>query len=392
MQLSNNNPHHDNFRTALNDVLSTRTKFIMKRHTRKTSSASTALGRTSIAASILCGFCGVTHAQSSVEVYGLLETGVRYSTNADADGNNKTSLADGFIHPSRLGFKGTEALGGNLKAVFVLEAGLILKNGQSFNGAIGYPNDDGSQSRLFGREAYAGLEGNFGSVKVGRQYTTAYVQTWDFDPIYGGGLVAYSPTIFYTGVRQDNVISYQKAAGPLIVRAHHAFGEQGSGAGKNFRQGSSDGLGLSYADDGLGLSAAYQQSDDNTPGASGKKKVGVLGGSYKVGAATLSLGYIKNSIKNNVAASEQKNDVLIAAATYATSTPWSYTTVLNYDKQRTPGGTHLFAVAMADYAFSRRTSTFAALDYHRYGDALLPYGPGAINQQAGVTAGIRHSF
>src|SRR5450830_732782 len=64
-------------------------------------------------------------AQSQVTIYGLIDTGVEYVTNANAAGNSVVkmpSLTGSF--PSRIGFKGTEDLGGGLQAMFVLEAGM----------------------------------------------------------------------------------------------------------------------------------------------------------------------------------------------------------------------------------------------------------------------------
>ena len=89
-----------------------------------------------LAAAVMCAWCASAQAQSSVTVSGLLETGIRYSTNQNAAGDSKWSLADGVLNPSRLAFSGNEELGGGLKAVFKLEAGLQMKDGSSINGSI----------------------------------------------------------------------------------------------------------------------------------------------------------------------------------------------------------------------------------------------------------------
>lgn len=73
---------------------------------------------------------GQAMAQSTVTVYGLLDEGIVHTTNADAAGHSITkmpSLTGSF--PSRIGFRGTEDLGGGLQAVFTLEAGLLLDTG-----------------------------------------------------------------------------------------------------------------------------------------------------------------------------------------------------------------------------------------------------------------------
>src|SRR5215203_819094 len=98
-------------------------------------------------------------AQSSVTVYGLLDSGLVYTTNINAAGDSITkvpSLTGTF--PSRIGFRGAEDLGNGLQAVFTLETGLGLDTG-----AMGQGN------RLFGRQATIGLKGAWGTLTLGRQ-------------------------------------------------------------------------------------------------------------------------------------------------------------------------------------------------------------------------------
>jgi general bacterial porin, GBP family len=67
----------------------------------------------------LTAFAGAAQAQSSVTLYGILDTGVAYNNNASTAGSS-TAAVDGILNTSRWGFKGTEDLGGGLKANFVL--------------------------------------------------------------------------------------------------------------------------------------------------------------------------------------------------------------------------------------------------------------------------------
>ncbi len=99
-------------------------------------------------------------AQSSVTLYGIADTSVRYLTNADSANNNKLSMTNGAISNSRWGVKGTEDLGGGLSAIFRLESGINLQDGT------------GSDSqRLFNRYAYVGLSSAYGTLTLGRQPT-----------------------------------------------------------------------------------------------------------------------------------------------------------------------------------------------------------------------------
>ena len=111
-----------------------------------------------LALSLLGAFSGAAFAQSSVTIYGIADVGVQ-GTSA---GLGKTAkVTSGQEAGSRLGFKGTEDLGGGLKANFVLEQGVLIDTGASDQGG-----------RTFGRTTLVGLSGDFGSVNLGRDKTT----------------------------------------------------------------------------------------------------------------------------------------------------------------------------------------------------------------------------
>lgn len=103
-----------------------------------------------------CATAGVlaataAHAQSSVTLYGLIDAGIMYTNNV-ASGNSHGGLVQattGAVNGSRFGVRGTEDLGGGLKALFVLENGFNAENGKL-----------GQDGRLFGRFAYVGLSDN----------------------------------------------------------------------------------------------------------------------------------------------------------------------------------------------------------------------------------------
>ncbi|HEY4804718.1 MAG TPA: porin [Paraburkholderia sp.] len=123
---------------------------------------------------------GVSHAQSSVALYGILDTGIEYVTHANRDGDRLVRMPGitGEM-PSRWGLRGTEQLGGGLSTVFVLESGFNVRGG-----------DSGQGGRLFGRQAWVGLQGPFGTLSFGRQYTMTFWALQDSDllgpDIYGG--------------------------------------------------------------------------------------------------------------------------------------------------------------------------------------------------------------
>jgi len=125
-----------------------------------------------LAASLFCAFATSAFAQSSVTMYGVLDAGVNYaSTGTTSTAGDVVSLQSGISTPSRIGFKGAEDINGDLKAIFDLEAGIQLNNGQS--------TESGT---LFNRQSWVGLTGDFGSVTVGRQFTPMYNAVYAIDP------------------------------------------------------------------------------------------------------------------------------------------------------------------------------------------------------------------
>jgi len=97
------------------------------------------------------------HAQSSVTVYGIIDTGLTYTSKVGATNSSRFSLDSGDMATSRIGFKGVEDLGGGLSAIFNLENG--------FNNDTG---GLGTANTLFDRKSVVGLSGAFGTVTLGR--------------------------------------------------------------------------------------------------------------------------------------------------------------------------------------------------------------------------------
>ena len=108
----------------------------------------------------LLGAAGAAHAQSSVTLYGLIDESFQWVHHANPANDNLYHLAAGNIQGSRWGLKGTEDLGGGLKAIFQLENGFDPNNGRL-----------GQGGKIFGRQAFVGLSADqYGTVTLGRQY------------------------------------------------------------------------------------------------------------------------------------------------------------------------------------------------------------------------------
>jgi len=211
-----------------------------------------------LALAVLGAFAGAAQAQSSVTIYGIVDTGITYTSKAQtpAGGTNtgsKFAVNSGVIQGSRIGFKGVEDLGGGLNAVFQLETGFNNDNG-ALNG-----QDSTTSNNLFRRKSVVGLAGGFGSVLLGRQTDfadtiSAYTAVNDF-----GGVTSNSGSSLnrLQGTRTNNSISYTtNSLGGFTGNVMYGFGET---AGKT-SAGQSFGLGAKYDNGPLGLGANYYQS------------------------------------------------------------------------------------------------------------------------------------
>jgi len=149
----------------------------------------------SLIALAVLGLSGAAMAQSSVTLYGVADAGIgklKYNSPTGNDAHNKTEFMSASTMNngnSRLGVIGTEDLGGSLKVGFNFETGLDLDDGGIANG----PN-------MWGRQAHMWLGGNWGTVKLGRQYTRTYFATLNYDLVatanYSPALIAYN----YVGI------------------------------------------------------------------------------------------------------------------------------------------------------------------------------------------------
>ena len=143
----------------------------------------------------LGAFAGAAHAQSSVTLYGIIDEGLLFNNNAG--GKHLYSMASGVMQGSRFGLRGTEDLGGGLKAIFTLENGFDVNSGKLGQGGL-----------MFGRQAYVGLSSQYGTVTLGRQYDSVvdFVGPLEAGDQWGGYIAAHATdqvTINGTAVTQQ---------------------------------------------------------------------------------------------------------------------------------------------------------------------------------------------
>ncbi|WP_066342337.1 porin [Azohydromonas lata] len=169
-----------------------------------------------IAAAVLAGCATSALAQSSVAVFGIMDL---YAESARLSGAPSVSkVSNGGLSPSRWGLRGSEALGGGLKAALILESGFAPDTGLSLQGG-----------RLFGRQAWVSLaSATAGEIRLGRQYAPMHYAMAGSDV---EGFANFSPVLamYLSGDqgRQDNQVSYwSPTLGGLSAAVAVAFGER----------------------------------------------------------------------------------------------------------------------------------------------------------------------
>ena len=355
-------------------------------------------------------------AQSSVELFGVVDAGYQH---ASQGGLSKSQLSSSGLSSSALGFRGTEDLGGGMKASFWLEGALT--------------NDNGTSSGLsFGRRSTLDLAGNFGAVRLGRDYVPTFWTHTVFDPFGtlgsgAGSNITGVGTNGTTGARSSNGVSYlygfasnstSNVGSGVYVQLTHAFGEALTGGTNTGVQTSQyQGARVGYANGPLNVAVA---TGNAVSGADKKDKEFNIGASYDFGVANVMAKFGTNECKVAAAATScgsttaTANVNSIAAAKYTWSSigakipmgdgyiPVSYNTSKNDVNDQK--GTQL-AVGYV-YNLSKRTAAYGTLSKisNKNGGVYTfnggNYGFGAALTTAtiagqngtGYDIGLRHSF
>jgi len=348
-------------------------------------------------------FAGGAYAQTSVTLYGIADVSVRYTTNADAANHGQLAMTDGAVTQSRWGLKGSEALGNNLKAIFQLENGYSIDNGTM-----------NSSGTIFNRQAYVGLAGDFGAIKLGRQYTEGFNLFGDFDPLTIGNYTANAWPFFLTQFRANNVVSYSGAFSGLNVGASYGFGEVAGSMTKSQYWGTR----ASYDMGPFSVGGVYQDIRDPN---GNKQQMWGLAGKYGIGPAKLFLGYVGGrdntgvidtnfmnqassvttapvpaAIRANAANTPRKDALGYFGVTYQVSPALALTGVFYGDHVKdkngvSSSGNRYTGVLLAEYSLSKRTQVYGTVDYNKVTGAVQTELPGR-NNQTGIAAGIRHIF
>jgi predicted porin len=216
---------------------------------------------------------GASFAQSTVTIYGIVDAYV--GVQKDATGTSNTVLNSGGVDGNRWGLKGSEDLGGGLKADFILENGFAVDNG---TGGAG-----------FNRIAAVGFSGGFGTVKLGK-YDSAYdMVTNAANGVFNSGLSAEANTWRsggYTWNPNNGIYYATPDMGGFGAAVSYALGENKSAA---HDAGNVSSFNLSYAQGPLSVSGGYQS--EKLYGNSTANKFGQINASYDFTVAKLQLAF-----------------------------------------------------------------------------------------------------
>jgi GBP family porin len=276
--------------------------------------------KTLLAAALTGLFALSAHAQSSVTLYGVLDTGIVYSNNQGGHSNwqESSSSTENTVY----GLKGSEDLGGGLHAIFKLENGFNLNKGTAYN-----------TGDSFGEQAYVGLQSErYGTVTLGRQFDSVNDYLGPISSAgstYGGNLSAHpfnNDNLAADSTSYNNTIKYTSSSYNGLT-----FGGMYSLSNSTgFANNRAYAFGTSYTNGGLSLAAAYLEMDNAGGGLAGaaatnpngavalgdgsanfvaaRQRVWGAGGNYAFGPATVGVLWTHSQIDNMA-------DVFTAGAT-----------------------------------------------------------------------------
>jgi len=267
---------------------------------------------------------GVAQAQSSVTVFGVMDLGIQYTNGAGPGGGSVKSLSNGGLSTSRLGFRGTEDLGGGLRAGFWLEGSLNPDTG------TGRPSNTNNQTSgagtagpiTFDRMSFVSLSSDtLGEVRLGHDFIPTHYNSIYFDPFNANGVARAGNLTFAavgtgplpTTITGSNTVSYwlPPNLGGFYGMAMVGTGENDSTLA-NRHDGNFAGARFGFASGAFDVAAAVTRSKFNATATVGNYTHANIGGSWDAGFAKFFALYNKVTVKL-AAGTVRKNTAEIGA-------------------------------------------------------------------------------
>jgi predicted porin len=227
-----------------------------------------------------------TVSAQNVTVYGVLDAGFQKHDNGT---ETYSRGSDNGLTTSRLGFRGTEDLGGGLKANFQIESQLNPNSGSMGSTTV-------AANETFNREAWVGISGAFGEIRTGRQ-DVSYAQDIDTGTSQFGnfGNRAINGIAVELGSDQKNVIKY---ISPTMggVSLQLGYGSANSAGATTDTAGDQKGAAVSFTKGAVKLFAGVHKTDATA--TAGKRDFTAYGGSYDFGFASVGITHAEGDVNN----------------------------------------------------------------------------------------------
>jgi predicted porin len=335
-----------------------------------------------------------------VQIDGVMDAGYQA---IDYKGNKVSGIANNGSSTSQINFRGTEDLGGGLKATFRVETDW---NTVSNNGNTGAKKADGTvaAASTFGNgEIRVGLAGGFGSIDMGAvNYNTlgTFLTGQPFGTAIGSGFraTAINDVQTVSGVRSDNSVKYVSPSFSGLTASLYFAGKQTKSSATDFStsfggydmQGTNE-IGVNYANGPLVASFSNLKQDYKQVGAgTTDSTVNTLGVNYALGAAKLFL--LNQTNKNSTSTTNNKYTTVSATYTMGATVLMAQIGGL----KNAAGLKSDISAVGADYNLSKRTAVFARYESINDKAGLISVagaGYTAANTTRTRTAiGVRHAF
>jgi predicted porin len=297
---------------------------------------------------------GGAMAQSSVTVYGKIDVGLVLDSGSPA--GKSVRISSGVTGGSRLGFKGTEDLGGGNKASFQIETGFCADS------TAGAPNFCTGSNNFMGRQAFGALSGSWGILSAGRQYSIGFNHLATIDP-FGGGWAGNSINadgagnylVDASGVRLNNSATYTTPVfAHVTVSGEMSLGETTG----NWAAGRETGAAAIYASGPMYAGLSWYALRNAT--GSGVARDNVLAGAtYDFGVIKLHGAIQKVAGHPSAGASMNLLNVLVGA-TVPVAGGYAIADYIRHDDRTSADRDANQWAAGYQYLLSKRTSLYAA--------------------------------
>lgn len=335
------------------------------------------------------------HAESSVTLYGVVDAGMEFTNHAAPQGGTAVRLKSGATSTSRWGLRGVEDLGGGLQAVFRLESGINLANGEL---------NDGPET-IFGRRATLGLKSEWGAITLGRNYTVTFDYTLPFDPMGYSNNYSWGTASMATGGRKDgqftrasNTVRYDGAFSGFKFGALYGFGESPG----SLKTRSKYDFAIGYESGPFAAVATFDRQHGARHSVTPADPVDYIQGihaglSYGFGNLKTMAGYRNYRRTHHTTAATQRSDMYWIGGAYQFTPAFSLLAAVYH--QNVNGGTDadptLFSMR-TQYSLSKRTMLYAsgafAMAQHGQKAGVSRDLVGYADTQVGITAGMVQRF